>query len=350
MLKPACTLSTVIVVSVSPCIAAAANVLTAESVSMPPTIDGNFDDAWDAATPLSVVVSKLPYQPSNGYDGSQSSEVTLSALHDQQNLYLLVQYQDSTESLERLPWVKQEDGSWEQLSNKDSTGHENTYYEDKFAMLWDINARGFAKKGCDAACHIADDGMINGIPDTSPGRKFTSAPGQTIDMWHWKSVRTGPVDQVDDQYIDGTTDPEANRNWGRKGDNKTGGGYANNVSEAGTQPAFMAEGESTGQYWLLDQNKTEFVDNFEAGEMVPGIVVSPFAGSRGDILASASWSDGVWTIEMQRPLVTSGEMANEQDVQFDDLEQSYPFGIAVFDNSQINHLYHEGALTLEFSN
>ena len=350
MLKQSFVVSAVVGLSALPCIVAAADVLTAVSTSTPPTIDGSVDDAWDAATPLNVALNKLPYQPSNGYEGAQSSEATLRALHDEENFYLLVQYQDPTESLERMPWVKQEDGSWKQLSNKDSTGHENTYYEDKFAVLWNINTAGFEKKGCDAACHIADNGMVNGIADTSPGRKFTSAPGQTIDMWHWKSVRTGPVDQLDDQYIDSTADPEANSNWGRKGDHKTGGGYSNNVSEDKTQPAFMAEGESAGGYWLLDQNKTAFVDNFDAGDTVPSIVVSPFAGSRGDVQAVASWADGVWTIEMQRPLVTSEEMANEQDVQFDDLEQSYPFGISVFDNSQINHLYHEGVLTLEFDN
>ncbi|WP_211217142.1 hypothetical protein [Psychromonas hadalis] len=31
-------------------------------------------------------------------------------------------------------------------SNKDDTGHDNTYYEDKFAILWDINSDGFAEK------------------------------------------------------------------------------------------------------------------------------------------------------------------------------------------------------------
>ena len=46
--------------------------------------------------------------------------------------------------------------------------------------------------------------------------------------------------------------------------------------------------------------------------------------------------------------MTSGERAKEHDVQFEDLSKSYPFSIAVFDNSQINHLYHRGALHLRF--
>ena len=48
--------------------------------------------------------------------------------------------------------------------------------------------------------------------------------------------------------------------------------------------------------------------------------------------------------------MTSGENAEAQDVQFDDMSKEYPFGVAVFDNAQINHVYHEGVLTLRFEN
>jgi hypothetical protein len=58
----------------------------------------------------------------------------------------------------------------------------------------------------------------------------------------------------------------------------------------------------------------------------------------------------VWTIELQRKLKTTGENAETQDVQFTDMSKSYPFGVAVFDNSQINHIYHEGVYELKFEN
>jgi len=330
--------------------AASEGTLVSVQTDAPPVIDGMVDSAWSGAAALEVVVDERPYEPSNGYSGMKATKVTLRAMHDADNLYMLVQYEDPSESLERFPWIKQADGSWQQRSDKDSTGHENTYYEDKFALLWDMNARGFQKKGCAAACHMAKEGMNQGIEDTAPGRKFTSRPGQTIDMWHWKSVRSAPVGQVDDQYIDDTTDPAANKNWGRKGDSKPGGGYTNNKTEDGTLPAFMAKGGSTDDYWLLKSDAVAFEDSFEAGDMVPGIIVSPFQGSRGDIAAMAEWNNGLWTVELQRKLKTTGENADMQDVQFMDLGKSYPFGIAVFDNSQINHIYHEGVLNLNFEN
>jgi|GEM_PF-4024133 len=45
-----------------------------------------------------------------------------------------------------------------------------------------------------------------------------------------------------------------------------------------------------------------------------------------------------------RALKTEGEDANTQDVQYTDMTKSYPFGIAVFDNRQINHLFHTDTL------
>jgi len=327
---------------------ASAQELVSAPTSVSPVIDGVIDSAWDAATPTAVTVDLHPYKPSNGYDGVTESTVTLRALHDDTTLYMLIQWDDPTQSLERMPWVKQADGAWKQLKNPDDTGHENTYYEDKFAVLWDINARGFEKKGCAAACHMADGGMIDGIEAKSPGRKFTVAEGQTIDMWHWKSVRAEPVGQIDDQYIDHNTDAAKNSGWGRHGDSKTGGGYSNNVSEDKKTPAFMPKDGATGAFWLAKSDAVPFNDTFAAGDVLPGILISPFEGSRGDIASAAVWADGKWTVEVRRALVTTGENAAAQDVQFSDLSKAYPFGVAVFDNAAINHAYHEGVLTLKF--
>jgi len=56
----------------------------------------------------------------------------------------------------------------------------------------------------------------------------------------------------------------------------------------------------------------------------------------------------MWALEIKRKLVTTGEMAKQQDVQFDDLKKTYYFGVSVFDNTQINHMYHEGVNRLTF--
>lgn len=314
-----------------------------------PAIDGTVDAVWERAPAYKASLDKTVYEPSNGFKGVTKTKVTLRSLYDQEHIYFLVQYDDPTQSIARFPWVKQPDKSWKRLENKDSTGHENTYYEDKFAVLWDINTAGFQKKGCDVACHKARGGKIAGIEDKVPGRMYTEKPGETIDMWHWKSVRTDPAGQLDDQYIDDTKDPKKNANWGRKSDAKTGGGYADNMTKDKTAPAFMSKAAGPDKkYWLLAAEKTEFVDTFKPGDVVPGMMVEPFAGSRADVAAKGVWKDGVWTIEMKRKLVTTGDKAKEQDVQFSNLKKTYYFGVAVFDNAQINHVYHEGVHKLTF--
>jgi hypothetical protein len=312
-----------------------------------PTIDGAVDPAWEKVPAYKFTVDQNPYKPEN-YKGITKSSVTLKSMYDAEHIYFLVQWTDPTESLARAPWVKQSDGKWKKSEGKDSTGHENVYYEDKLAIFWNINTKGFDKKGCDAACHKARGGKIAGIEDKSPGRKYTEAEGETIDMWHWKAVRTNPVGQIDDQYVDHTKDPAKNANWGRRSDAKTGGGYEDNVKKDKSGPAWMSKTPSANKYWIMDAEKAELADTFKPGDVVAGIVIAPFAGSRGDIAAKAVWKNGAWTLEMKRKLVTSGDKAKEQDVQFTDLKKAYYFGLSVFDNTAINHLYHEGAHRLTF--
>lgn len=327
--------------------ATAAEGLVSVKVAAPITLDATIEAAWEQAPALTLALDKTPYKP-DVYPGITQTTITLKSVYDAENIYFLLQYQDPTKSLQRFPWVKQEDGSWKQLKKLDSTDHDNTYYEDKFAFLWDINTKGFAKKGCAITCHMAENGKVNDIVDKSPGRKFTNAAGETVDMWHWKGVRTGPVGQIDDQFINNNNPADA-KDWGRRSDSKTGGGNVDNVNKDKTGPAFMsAKPEADNPYWIRDEDKVPFVDTFKPGDVVAGMIVKPFTGSRGDVTCATKWADGTWTIEFKRKLVTSGDKAAEQDVQFSDLAKAYPFGVAVFDNSQINHMYHEGVLKLTF--
>lgn len=307
-------------------------------------LDGKAEKAWDAAAPLTVTLDQLPYEPNNGYPGMKSTEVTIKSLYDDKNIYFLISYKDPTKSLARFPWVKQADGSWKKLANKDSTGHDNTYYEDKLAMFWNISTKGFETDGCMIACHLDEPG------DTSPGRKYTASAAETIDMWHAKFVRTMPMGMFDDQYVDNNTDPKVNEGWGRRNDTAPKvGGYKDNNNADKTGPAFMnANPTEDEQYYVIPEKKTAFVDTFKEGGIVPGIEIAPLAGGRADVLSRYNYENGMWTLEVMRSLKTQGENADTQDVQFTDMSKGYPFGIAVFDNSQINHLYHEGAFTLNF--
>jgi hypothetical protein len=157
-------------------------------------------------------------------------------------------------------------------------------------------------------------------------------------------VRTGTVGQIDDQYVDNTRyDKDKAPEAGRKSDPNTGGGYKANVSDDKKGPKFALPGNKPAPpYWILDAEKTPFEDSkYKAGDEVPGIVVAPSSGDRGDISARAAWKDGVRTVAFSRKLVTGSEF----DVQFNE-KKEYAFGIAVFDNAQVRHAYTPGALKL----
>ncbi len=316
--------------------------LVSTKAGSPIILDGMADKAWEAAKPITITLEELPYEPNNGYEGMRDTEVSIKSLYDDNSVYFLITYKDPTKSLERFPWVKQADGSWKKLANKDSTGHDNTYYEDKFAMWWNISTKGFEEEGCMIACHLNEPG------DKSAGRKYTASAGETIDMWHAKYVRSLPMGMFDDQYVDNNTDPKKNAGWGRKGD--TGkGGYKNNDNKDKSAPAFMnLNATDDEKYFVIPSKKVPFVDTFKEGDVVPGIDIQPMMGGRADILARNHHENGMWTLEVMRSLKTEGENAETQDVQFSDMSKTYPFGISVFDNSQINHLYHMETLEMKF--
>src|SRR5215475_5517840 len=188
------------------------NVLVAKKVAAAPATDGTLDAAWNGATPLTVKAIGGKNLPGG------SSDISLRAVYTGDTIYFYMQYKDPTESVKRSPWVKQADGSWKQLKDPaDKGGDNNTYYEDKMAMIWAINSPSFEAKGCLAGCHTGE-----GKPY---GNKYLPA-GEKADIWHWKSVRTGSIGQIDDQWLDGTTyDKDKAPEAGRKSDPKTGGGY-----------------------------------------------------------------------------------------------------------------------------
>ena len=309
------------------------NLLAATKVAAAPALDGTIDAAWQKAVPLTVKAVGGKNLPGG------STEVSLRAVYAGDTIYFLMQYKDATDSMRRAPWQKQADGSWKQLKDpNDKGGDNNLYYEDKWAIIWNISSPAFEQKGCMAACHTGE-----GKPF---GNKYLSNPGEKADIWHMKLVRTGSVGQVDDQYLDDTRyDKDKAPEAGRKSDPKTGGGYADNLNDAKNGPKWALKGNKAAPpYWIVDSEKDPFDDSkYKAGDEVPGIVVAPFTGDRGDISAKIIYKDGVRTSVFWRKLVTG----SQYDVQFEDPKKEYAFGVAVFDNAQVRHAYTPGVLRMK---
>ena len=110
---------------------------TTESIEL----DGDAREAiWQNITPLTVQTYQGYQQPSKG------TEVTVRAAHDEEFIYLLVQWEDATRSQVHLPLQKTPEG-WTVLQTNAFAADENNLYEDKFAvMLSQSNALGGGKQ------------------------------------------------------------------------------------------------------------------------------------------------------------------------------------------------------------
>jgi hypothetical protein len=57
------------------------------------------------------------------------------------------------------------------------------------------------------------------------------------------------------------------------------------------------------------------------------------------------WSGGKWTTAVSRKRTPGSKTG----VQFVNLDGTYEFGVAAFDNAQVRHAFHVGALKLKFA-
>ena len=82
-----------------------AGIATLESVKGTPASLDASDAAWAKAKEISVPLTETPYKP-DGYKGMLKSTAVIKSLYDDKNIYIKLQYDDPTYSIDRQPWVK----------------------------------------------------------------------------------------------------------------------------------------------------------------------------------------------------------------------------------------------------
>lgn len=341
---------------IPPSLVEAIKVGTGTSIQ-PPVIDGFFDPVWDQATRVRLRVA----------DGWGEAEfVTVQAAYDGTYFYMLVVWDDDKASVRRQPWVKQADGSWKVLDaknplpaagvtwsgymgaaafNEEDASRYN--YEDKLSIMWNTygasTVAGFEQSGCTVACHDPNKGNGPGTAYnyTNPemaAKMYTNAPAEIADLWHWKLVRNNQHSKADDQFVRyWVPGPTGAADGGRASD-VGAAGYASNPAVAG-RPQYRGPSLTVPPYYIFDNQKvlltaTE-LDAQPVGAEIPNMITSGPTGARADVDAKGLYNTGTWGVEIRRRLVTG----DANDVQFDDLTRQYAFGIAIFDNAQIEHRY-----------
>lgn len=348
----------------APSVVEAIKVGTGTSIPVP-TVDGFFDPAWDRAAKVRLRVA----------DGWGDAEfVTIQAAYDATYLYMVISWDDDKASIRRQPWVKQADGTWKKLGAKGPLPADGitwaTYmggafneedptrfnYEDKLSVIWNTygatTVAGFEQSGCAVICH---DPTKNNGPGTTynyttqqqAAKMYTNNPAEIADMWHWKLIRGDQHAKADDQYVRyWVPGPTGAGDGGRAGD-AGGGGYVDNLATAGA-PTYRGASNSAPPYYIFDSQKvlltTAALGAMAVGTEIPGIITTGPGGFRADVDAKGLHNTGTWAVEFRRRLVTD----DVNDVQFDNMTRQYSFGVAIFDNAQIEHRYSPMVARLAF--
>lgn len=341
-------------------------------VSHVPRIDGQaHDKAWTRAIPQKILTA-------NGanFQNGQTT-VTLRAVRDEEKVYFLFEWPDPTRSQKHLPLIKQEQG-WQVQQTAFLQADETRYYEDKFAVM--LARQPLAAL---ASIHLGRQPLAEEPgPSNERGLHYTT-DGSVLDVWHWKSVRTNPSRQADDNhfgppadsYMLFTDSADSSRPGHQRARQRYTGGYRKDppmtwngysmnweyfsadrmrprrlpedrgdvahLQQADWSPAVSDRGD-----WWLEWNDTEPYsparDDWPVGTVLPLVLIKgPRGGDRGHVDAYGEWRDGVWRLEMSRVLATG----SPNDVALADGTYLW---VAAFDHSQTRHTYHLRPLRLRF--
>lgn len=242
--------------------AAAEKRLPAVPTPSAPLLDGHANDtAWSTAPSLTTIdpIANIP--------------ITLRALYDEQRLYLLVEYPDSSPNLKHRELI------WDQQSQSYLEGPSR---EDTLVIKWNLSP-------------YPVDLTLTGDQD------------YRADVWFWKAARTHPAGYADDKYhLYSSTGNLRNSKPIR-----TASGRVFYLSRKGDR--------GTAAYQRIIYNGYQ-------GDSMPLFSAQPPSGSRADIQAQAAWSDGKWVIELQRNLTTD----DINDIQFEK-NKPYLFGVSRYE-------------------
>jgi hypothetical protein len=336
------------------------------SAAQVPIIDGDISDAvWRAAKPVRVLT-----QHGGDFGGSGESTIEVRAVHDSQNVYIALEWDDPTRSLEHMPLFKDDEG-WHSLQAEDKKADAARFFDDRIAIM--LAGPGVPLIG--GAIHLGKK-PLPGAPASMTGRGLHyTTPGKMVDLWVWHAAFGAQTDRVQDNFIGPPRSFTAaqmagsERYLGGIGEDDPDHPIAelNFVKAQGVAPghvvplhlpetneiglddinmeANVSAPSAQGGLWALRQSAAKPYSRvqdaqFPAGSVIPGTIVDDTAvpGPK-DVVARGYWAGGHWVLELKRSL-----QAGENDLTFKD---GIMLWFAVFDHSQSRHTYHLRPLIVE---
>lgn len=333
-----------------------------------PVLDGDLSDpVWTIAKPVRILTAQ-----GGDFGSTYQSVVEVRAVHDAQFAYFAFVWEDPTRSLKHMPLVKS-NGRWQVAAMRDDLSDEQTYNEDKFAVL--LTRPGLALIG--AAIHLART-PIASRPGSSTGLGLHYTHSGIADVWQWRASHGGPSGHVDNghfgpaqpqaesrpldpsaQYSGGyALDPGAVPYWPNTMQPSASHGVAMvvpwrlprdlaAVTEAmGRVTQGAKASESEGARWWMSLGETvPYTAALDAGiadgTVIPGVIVDEKAAmSPESIRGVARWAAGRWTLEVARRLYTGSGF----DVP---IKTGVMMWVGAFDHAAKRHTRHLRPIHLE---
>lgn len=206
------------------------------------------------------------------HDKVANIDVTLKAVYTDNEIFFLVTFPDPNESRIHKAWI------WDENQMMYLIGPDR---EDGFVFKWNMELK------------PKDLSVYADVP-------------YVADLWFWKACRTDPAGFADDkiQRLSSSKLSKSIKLPGKSGKML----YLQRLGDEGT-PAYKNT--------LYIEYNGDTLSNFQN---------QPPKGSRADIRAKGSWSNGKWTIEFGRKLNTG----HEDDIQFFP-GKIYQFGISRYE-------------------
>ena len=322
------------------------------------SINGITNEAeWDDAQEIRI----LTRGGANFTNGE--TPVTIKVLENGAEAFFNITWQDSSKSLEHLPLVKTKQG-WQVKQKGFNQFDETAYYEDKLAIMLADQC----DSGGGGTAHLGPKPLAN-QPANFHGKGYHySDDGKIRDVWHWKAVRTNNMHLADDNFFGSPIKSRAgDRRYtaGYIADGKESGAYVMNWQWYKPQvivPKRLPKHDELIAPYQIDHqpgrqtNNLQWViswfdyapylaenDHYPIGTVMPSVMYrsNRFEGDRAHVRAHGKWKDGMWTLELARPLNTQ----SQHDVS---LQTGTCLWVSAFDHSQVAHTRHQQAVRLLF--
>lgn len=207
------------------------------------------------------------------FDPIAQVEISIKSVYTATTIYFLASFPDKNESRLHRCWV------WD---NESEMYNEGPAREDVFVFKWKLD-------------------------ENTKDLSIYSDESYAADIWFWKAYRTDPVGFADDKIQRLFSFPTE--------------GSFEVTSKSGAKMYIQRQGDAGRSSY-----KSEIFIDYE-GDTVHRYKLRQPQLSRADISAKGAWSDGRWTVEFARPLVTG----NIDDINFHSLDKSYGFGVSRYE-------------------